>query len=47
MAIEAILLKVHKHEHFFFTFFAETENLWACNTRFLKIIFDSAEIFDF
>ncbi len=32
------------------SFFAETETLWsqgACNTRFLKIVFDSAEIFDF
>ncbi len=41
-------LKVHKHA-IFFTFFAETETLWfirACNTRFLKIVFDLAEIFD-
>ncbi len=45
-------LKVHKHAIFFLTFFAETEtrNLTvprACNMRFLKIVFDSAEIFDF
>ncbi len=42
-------LKVHKHEHFFY-FFCRNRNLMvprACNTRFLKIVFDSAEIFDF
>jgi hypothetical protein len=44
------VLKVHKHEIFFLTFFAETESLWSQGpvTRdFLKIVFDSAEIFDF
>jgi hypothetical protein len=43
-------LKVHKHEKFFFTFLCRNRNLMvprACNTRFLKIVFDSAEIFDF
>ncbi len=42
-------LKVHKHE-FFIYFFCRNRNLMvprACNTRFLKIVFDSAEIFDF
>ncbi len=42
-------LKVHKHE-IFFDFFWRNRNLMvprACNTRFLKILFDSAEIFDF
>jgi hypothetical protein len=35
---------------FFFDFFSRNRNLFvprACNTRFLKIVFDSAEIFDF
>jgi hypothetical protein len=35
---DTVPLKVHKHEIFF---------EFACNTRFLKIIFDSAKIFDF
>ncbi len=40
-------LKVHKHE-IFFTFFRRNHMVpRACNTRFLKILFDSAEIFDF
>ncbi len=42
-------LKVHKHEVFLY-FFCKNRNLMvprACNTRFLKIVFDSAEIFDF
>jgi hypothetical protein len=42
-------LKVHKHD-IFFQFFCRNRNLIVprpCNTRFLKIIFDSAEIFDF
>jgi hypothetical protein len=44
-----IPLKVHKH-FFFFYFFCRNRNLMvprACNMRFLKIVFDSAEIFDF
>ncbi len=43
------LLKVNKHEFFFF-FFCKNRNLMVprvCNTRFLKIVFDSAKIFDF
>jgi hypothetical protein len=42
-------LKVHKHD-IFFQFFCRSRNLMvprACNARFLKIVFDSAEIFDF
>jgi hypothetical protein len=41
--------QVHKHE-FFILFFCRNQNLMvprACNTRFLKIVFDSVEIFDF
>ncbi len=48
-AKKILLLKVHKHE-FFFDFFCRNPNLMvprACNTKFLKIVFDSAEIFDF
>ncbi len=36
--------------NFFFDFFGRNRKLMvprACNTRFLKIVFDSAEIFDF
>ncbi len=36
--------------NFFFDFFCRNRNLMiprGCNTRFLKIVFDSAEIFDF
>jgi hypothetical protein len=42
-------LKLHKHEIFFY-FYCRNQILMvprACNMRFLKIIFDSAEIFDF
>jgi hypothetical protein len=42
-------LKVHNHE-FFFYFFCRSRILRvprACNTIFLKIVFDSAEILDF
>jgi hypothetical protein len=45
-----LLLKVHKLEIFFVVFFCRNRNLIvprACNTRFLKIVFDSADIFDF
>jgi hypothetical protein len=44
-----IYLKVHKHEIFFY-FFCRNRNLMVprtCKTRFLKIVFDSAELFDF
>ncbi len=47
--VKILCLKVHKHEIFLF-FFCRNWNLMvprACNTRFLKIVFDSAEIFDF
>ncbi len=43
---QRVSLKVHKHE-IFFDFFCRNRNLMvpgACNTRFLKIVFDSAEI---
>ncbi len=43
------ILKVHKHE-IFFDFFCRNRNHIvprACNTRFLKIFFELAEIFDF
>ncbi len=43
------VLKVHKHKIFFY-FFCRNRILMvpgACNTRFLKIVFDSAEIFDY
>jgi hypothetical protein len=43
-------LKVHKHEIFVFKFFCRNRNLMVprvCNTRFLKIVFNSAEIFTF
>ncbi len=46
----SLLLKVHKHEIFFLTFFAETETIWSQGpvTRdFLKSYFELAEIFDF
>jgi hypothetical protein len=42
-------LKEHKHDIFLY-FFCRNRNLMvpsACNTKFLKIVFDSAEIFDF
>ncbi len=38
------ILQLKVHNHIFF--FAETESLRACNTRFLKIILDSAKLFD-
>jgi hypothetical protein len=43
------VLKVHKHEIFLNFFFRNRKLMvpWACKTRFLKIVFDSAEIFDF
>jgi hypothetical protein len=44
------LLKVHKHDIFLKYFFCRNQIFMvprACNTRFLKILFDSAEIFDF
>ncbi len=47
--LQILLLKVHKHE-LFFDFFCRNRNLMvprACNRRFLIIVFDSAEIFDF
>ncbi len=41
--------KVHKHDIFLMNFFADTETLCmvprACNTRFLKIVFDSAKFY--
>ncbi len=49
MFLTQISLKVHKHE-ICCCLFCKNRNLMvprACNTRFLKIIFDSAEIFDF
>jgi hypothetical protein len=45
-----LFLKVHKHEIFFFYFYCRNRNNRvprACNTRFLKIVFELAEIFDF
>ncbi len=48
-SVQCSHLKVHKHEIFFY-FFCRNRNLMvlrACNTRFLKIVFDSAKIFDF
>jgi hypothetical protein len=49
LPVISLHLKVHKHESFFY-FFCRNRNHMvprACNTRFLKIVFDSAEIFDF
>ncbi len=42
-------LKVHKHEIFLLLFLQKPNPYGpkACNTRFFKIVFDSAEIFDF
>ena len=47
---QKIVLKRYTSMKFFFAFFCRNRNLVvrrACNTRFLKIVFDSAEIFDF
>jgi hypothetical protein len=48
-SITHVCLKVHKHDIFFY-FFCRNRNFMvprACNTRFLKIVFDSAEILEF
>ena len=45
-----LCLKGTQAWNFFFDFFCRNRNLMvprACNTRFLKIVFDSAEIFEF
>jgi hypothetical protein len=51
LLLEATDLKRYLHKHdIFFIFFCRNRNLMvprAYNTRLLKLVFDSAEIFDF
>jgi hypothetical protein len=49
-SLDAVPLKGHTHKHeIFYLIFLQKPNLMiprACNTRFLKIVLDFAEIFE-